>query len=156
MFDHAEFFGHLVVECLVQPGQERDRGRAGQGALAVHLVYRPLDDDMRARFQGQRAGFFFKLRPGQGPFNVARPGVVPLDEVRIIAVHHSNEVGKFGGTVRVQPQPEPCCLSLDIHREVGQLGRNGLFEEARLDPAGCFQHSCRSPGGVGTSFIAVF
>ena len=81
VFYNTEFVGHFVIESLVHPSEKFDRCRPGQRASPVHFVYGTLDDDMRARFQGERAGFFFELGAGEGTFDISRPCVVPLDQV---------------------------------------------------------------------------
>ena len=54
VFDAAEFLGYLVVERLVHPGEERGGCGPEQDAFPVHLVDRPLNDDMCAGFQRKR------------------------------------------------------------------------------------------------------
>jgi len=61
MFDDPKLFRHLVVEALMDPSQEFDGCGAGQGALAMHLVDGPLNDDVRPGLKGEGTGFFLKL-----------------------------------------------------------------------------------------------
>jgi hypothetical protein len=82
MFDDPKLIRHLVVEALMDPSQEFDGCRAGQGAYAMHLIDGPLNDDVRPGLQGERAGFFLKFgcavrmqpksQPGGFPLNVDR------------------------------------------------------------------------------------
>ena len=140
VFDAAEFLGHLVVERLVDPGEERDGCGPEQDAFPMHLVDRPLDDDMCAGFQRKRARLGFELGPGEGAFDIARARVVPLDQVRVVAVHHPDQVRQLGRAVRMQPLSKPGCLALDIDRQIRKTGRYMLLEEAWLDSAGCLKH----------------
>lgn len=128
----------------MNPGQEFDGGGAGQGAFAVHLVNGALNDDMSARLKGEGAGFFFKLSADKRPFDVARSRVVALDQVRVLAVHHADEIRKLGCAIRVQPQSQSSGLPLNVDRKVCQFCGNILLKEAGFYSGGRFQHSCRS------------
>ena len=81
VFHAAEFIGHLVIEGLVHPGEERHGCGSRQGALAVQPIDFALVDDMRAGFERKGACLGFEFRSGEGPFDVARPRVMPLDQV---------------------------------------------------------------------------
>ena len=70
MFDDPKLIRHLVVEALMDPSQEFDRCGAGQGALEMHLVDGPLNDDVRPGLKGEGTGFFLKLGTSQRPFDV--------------------------------------------------------------------------------------
>ncbi len=144
MFYYPKLVGHLVVESLVNPGQEFDGCGPRQGAIAVHVVDGTLNDDMRARLQGKRAGLLFEFGAGQRPLNIARSGVVPFEQVRLVAVYHADEVGELCRTIRMQPLTQSRSFPLYIDRESCQFGRNMLLEEAGLYPGRCFQHFCRS------------
>jgi hypothetical protein len=137
MFDTPELVGHLVVECLVHPGEERDRCWPGQSAFPMHLVDRPLNDDMGAGFKGEWSRLGLKLGPREGAFDVARARVVPLDQIRVVAVHHSDQICQFGCAVRVETLAEVRRLPLDLDRQVREAGRYVLLEEAWFNPAGC-------------------
>jgi hypothetical protein len=45
----------------------------------VHLVDGPLDNHMRARFQGKRAGGLFEFRTGERSLDVSRARVMALN-----------------------------------------------------------------------------
>tara|TARA_R110002012_G_scaffold315199_1_gene528677 strand:+ start:2332 stop:2676 length:345 start_codon:yes stop_codon:yes gene_type:complete len=102
----------------------------------MHLVDRTLDDDMGAGFECEGPRFGFQLGPGEGAFDVTRARVVPLDQVRVVAVHHPDQIGQLGCVVRVQTLSQPCRFALNLDRQVRQAGRYVLFKEARFDPAG--------------------
>ncbi len=93
VFDDPKLVRHLVVEALMDPSQEFDRCGAVQGALAMHLIDGPLNDDVRPGLKGERACFFLKLTAGQRPFNVAGARVVSFDQVGVVAVHYVDEIG---------------------------------------------------------------
>jgi hypothetical protein len=137
MFNTPELVGHFVIECLMHQGEARDRCGPGQGAFLMHLVDRPLNDDMGAGFQRKGPRLGLKFGPGEGVFNVARACVVPLDQVRVVAVHHPDEVRQLCRAVWVKPVSQHRRLALDIDRQVRQPGRHVLFEEAWFDPAWC-------------------
>ena len=103
MFDDPKLIRHLVVEALMDPSQEFDGCGAGQGAYAMHLIDGPLNDGVRSGLKGERAGFFLKLGTSQRPFDVAGARIVSFDQVGVVAVHHTDEIGKFGCAVRMQP-----------------------------------------------------
>ena len=145
MFDDPKLIRHLVVEALMYPSQEFDRCGAGQGAYAMHLIDGPLNDDVRPGLKGERAGFLFKLGTSQRPFDVAGARVVSFDQVGVVAVHHTDEISKFGCAVRMQPLSQPGGFPLDVDRKVCQFCRNMLLEEAGFDPGGCFQHFADLP-----------
>ena len=121
MFDDPKLFRHLVVEALMDPSQEFDGCGAGQGALAMHLVDGPLNDDVRPGLKGKRVGFFLELGASQRPFNIARACVVSFYQVGIVAVHHADEVGKLGCAIRMQPLSQPGSFPLDVDRKVCQF-----------------------------------
>ncbi len=137
MFDTPKLVGHLVVECLVRPGEERDRCGPGRGAFLMHLVDRPLNDDMGAGFQRKGSCLGLEFGPGEGALAVARAHVVPFNQVRVVAVHHPDQVRQLGRAVWVKPLSQHRRLALDLDRQVRQAGRYVLLEEAWLDPAGC-------------------
>jgi hypothetical protein len=110
----------------------------------MHLVDCSLNNDMRARFQSKWARLIFQLGTGERPLNVSRACVVTFDQVRVVAVYHTDEVRKFRRTVRVQPLSHLRRFFLDIDRKISQFSGNVLLKEARFDSAGCFQHFCRS------------
>src|SRR6056297_4266154 len=107
MFDDPKLVRHLVVEALMDPSQEFDGCGAGQGALEMHLVDSPLNDDVRPGLKGEGTGFFLKLGTSQRPFDVAGAGVVSFYQVGIVAVHHADEIGKLSCAVRMQPLSQP-------------------------------------------------
>ena len=121
MFDDPKLIRHLVVEALMDPSQEFDGCGAGQGAYAMHLIDGPLNDDVRPGLKGERAGFFLKLGTSQRPFDVARARVVSFDQVGVVAVHHTDEIGKFGCAVRMQPLSQPGGFPLNVDRKVCQF-----------------------------------
>lgn len=92
--------------------------------LKVRLMERMLDDDMGAGFQRKRARLGFEFRSGKGTFDIVRASVVPLDQVRVVAVHHSDQVSQRGRAVRMQPLSKPGSLALEIDRQVRQTGRS--------------------------------
>ena len=139
MFDDPKLIRHLVVEALMDPSQEFDGCGAGQGALAMHLVDGPLNDDVRSGLKGEGTGFFLKLGTSQRPFDVAGARVVSFDQVGVVAVHHTDEISKFGCAVRLHPLSQPGGFPLDVDRKVCQFFRNMFLEEAGFDPGGCFQ-----------------
>src|ERR1700736_6130088 len=97
-----------------------------------------LDMGLGLEREGPLLGFNFGA--GERSLDIKRPRVVPLDEVRVVAVHHTDEIGEFGQTVLVQPLPDVRRLLLDFDCKIGQDARYLLFEEAGLDTGGC-------PGG---------
>mgnify|MGYP001627839194 CR=1 FL=1 len=106
----------------------------------MHLVEHPLDADLGAGFQRKGARLGLELGSCEGAFDVTRARVVSLDQVRVVAIHHPDQVCQFGSAVRVQALSQPCRLALDFDRKVRQAGRYVLFEEARFDPAGRLYH----------------
>lgn len=103
----------------------------------MHLVDPSLNDDMGSGFQRKRPCLGLQLGPCKGAFDVARARVVPLDQVRVVAIHHPDQVRQFGRAVRVKTLTEVRRLALDLDRQVRQACRYVLLEEAWLDPAGC-------------------
>ncbi len=97
----------------------------------MHLVYCPLDDDMCARFQRKRAGLLLEFRAGERALNVSWACVVAFDQVRVVAIHHADEVREFSRAVRVQPLSWLGRFPLDVDRKVGQFGGSVIIEEAR-------------------------
>lgn len=81
MFDAPKLIGHFIVETLLNPCQNFDGSGVGQGALEVHLIDGPLNDDMRPRLQGERAGLLFKLRASKGSLNVVGVCIMTLNQV---------------------------------------------------------------------------
>jgi len=68
----------------------------------------------------------------QRPFDVPRPGVVPLDQVAVIAVHDPHEGRKVERSVRRQHLSKLCCLDGESYRPVRNRSRE-LLEMGRLD-----------------------
>lgn len=56
----------LIVETLMDAGQEFAGGGAGQGVFAVHLINGALNDDMSAGLQGE-GGFLLQAQRRQAP-----------------------------------------------------------------------------------------
>jgi len=63
MFYPANFARHPVAECLVQPGEKLDGCGPGQGAVPMHLVNRPLSDDIGADLKRNRTRLGLKFGP---------------------------------------------------------------------------------------------
>lgn len=82
----------------------------------MHLVDCSLDDDMGSRFQSKRAGLFFELGSGERALYISRACVVAFDQIRVIAVHHADEVREFRRAVRVQPLSQLGRFPLDVDR----------------------------------------
>ena len=138
MFDDPKLVRHLVVEALMDPSQEFDRCGAGQGALAMHLVDGPLNDDVRSGLKGEGTGFFLKLGTSQRPFDVAGARVVSFDQVGVLAVHHPYEIGKLSCAVRMQPLSQTGGFPLAVARTVCEFCRTLLLDEAGFASGGCF------------------
>ncbi len=52
--------------------------------------------------------FIAEGRSSEGAFDVAWTRVVPLDQVRVVAVHNPDQVCEFGRVVRVETLSQPC------------------------------------------------
>jgi hypothetical protein len=79
-----------------------------------------------------------KAKSCQIELGVVPARVVTLDEIRIVSIHHPDEVSEFCRRFWMEAAPQVVRLSLQFHREVRQDGRYGVLEEARLDPSRCF------------------
>lgn len=99
----------------------------------MHLIDGPLNDDVRPGLKGEGTCFFLKLGASQRPFDVAGARVMSFDQVGVVAVHHTDEIGKFGCAVRMQPLSQPGGFPLDVDRKVCQFCGNMLLEEAGFD-----------------------
>jgi len=65
---------------------------------------------------------------------------VAFDQVGVVTIHNTHQIGEFGRTVSMQALPEPAYLALNIDGKVCQLGRDVFFEETRFYSVGCFYH----------------
>lgn len=88
---------------------------------------------MRTRLDLEIAACFFPVEIiRQSAFDVARLGVVALDQVRVITVHHPHGVGEIGRGLGMQPMAEPFRRSGQAGNAIGDLDRNGV-KQAGLD-----------------------
>jgi len=85
----------------VHPGDELRGHRHGQLAGSVRDVDRSLNIDVGLGLQGERPLVLFDLLSGKRAFDIARSGVVTLEQIRVVAVHDSDEVGQLGQAIPV-------------------------------------------------------
>ena len=88
---------------------------------------------MGTGFQRKRARLCLQFVTGEG-------ACCSLDQVRILAVHHADQIRQLGRTVRVTTLTKGRRFALDLDRQVRQAGRYVLIQESRFDPAGCLKH----------------
>ena len=98
------------------------------------------------RFQGPRTGLRFQFGPGpgQGALDVAGPGVVTFDQVRVVAVHDPDHVGQLDRTVGMEVAAKTVGSLLDLDGQVREVRRDPVLEEAWFDPEWGLDHHCRS------------
>ncbi len=66
-----------------------------------------LDEHVRPSLQRKGARIGVEFSPFEGALDIEGSGVVPLDEIRIIAVHDADVIGQFRRAVGVQTTPRP-------------------------------------------------
>src|SRR6185437_12861098 len=74
---------------------------------------------------------------GERPLDIPRPGVVALDEVAVVAVHHLHEIGEARRSARVQGRSEDAGSSGELCDDIGERDRN-LLEPRRFNAQGAF------------------
>ena len=74
---------------------------------------------------------------GECPFDIPGPRVVPLDEVRVVAIHNPQEFRQAGGGSRVQTGAKQASRGGQFRQQVQQISM-GLLNEAGLDAARSF------------------
>ena len=128
-------FCGTFIEGFVQPFDERRIARIGESALDRPAVDLFLQADMRRMFLLQRPASWISVKvTGECAFDVARTGVVALDPVGIIAVHHPHHRGQIGqGTGRQVPAQTARLLNQPVCR-LDQVKRDVIFEPGRLYP----------------------
>jgi hypothetical protein len=123
--------------------EEIDTGGVGQGAERELRVDALLDTNMSARFKLEIAALLIDIEiVPQSALDVPRPGSVALDQIRVVAVHHSHEVGETGGSAGMKPTAEPASGGRQLGEKVEQPAARFL-QEAGLDASGDFDQCIR-------------
>ncbi len=99
----------------------------------MKLINPVLDDHMSPGFEGKRAGRLFQLGPGEGALDIPRSGVVPLDQVRVIAVHDPHQIGKLSGAFGMQAPANVARFPLNPARQISEVRRQAVLEQAGFD-----------------------
>jgi hypothetical protein len=122
----------VAVELAVDPGNGFDGRRLAQFTASESLVDRALDVNMRGSLTLEIAASPVCVQIlGQGPLNVARPGYMPLNQVAVVAIGETEQVGKTGGCSRMKLPLQACRPPDEVRYQVSQLLRNG-FQLARF------------------------
>ena len=77
-----------------------------------------LDEHVRPSLQRKGARIGVEFSPFEGALDIEGSGVVPLDEIRIMAVHDADVIGQFRRAVGVQTISETHRLRADFDREI--------------------------------------
>jgi hypothetical protein len=96
----------IPVEVAVNLLHELARRRFIELALGEQGVYLPLDADVRARFDLKVSATASVQIIDQRSLDVARPGVVALDQVAVVAVHDRNELRQASCRTGVKPRTQ--------------------------------------------------
>ena len=119
-----------------------DKSLKGQPVFDRLTIDAPLEDAFE-RARANATPLFVNdvdVGTGERALDISRACVVAFDQVRVVAVHHADEVREFRRAVRVQPLSQLGRFPLDVDRKVRQFGGDVLLEETRFDSAGCFEH----------------
>jgi DNA-directed RNA polymerase subunit K/omega len=110
----------------------------------VFPVDRSLYADVSTRFDLKvaTARVAFEV-VGQGPLYVARPGVMTLYEIAVVAVHHADQVRQAARRAWMQILSEAGRRAHHVADHVGQLDRV-IFQQTGLQTTGVFSsvHGC--------------
>ena len=113
---------------------------ARHGPLNPLRIDFALNHNVSAGFQSKWTALWIDFGTPKSAFDVAWTRIVPLDEVRIVTVHHADKVRQLLRGVRMQPLPKRAGSSLELHRQIGDPVRHAILEEARLNPFRRLQH----------------
>jgi hypothetical protein len=125
----------------MDPPNEIDRSRARQLAAQPEAVNHPLNFNMGLRLQGEGTTFGIYLGASQCALDISRSGVVAFDQIRIVRIHDSYEIGQFVSGLRMQASAEFIGGLLQLDCKIGQNGRHRVVKKQRLDPGRGFKHS---------------
>ena len=98
----------------------------------MFLVGPCLNVDMGCCLLGQRTVLHAVEPAGERGFDVARLGVVTLDQIGVAGIHDPGHVAQFGRAVRMKLAAEGFRLRADFQHEVGQIDRDRFIDAARL------------------------
>lgn len=137
MSDDPEPGGHLLVEALVHPFDEGDRGGGWQAPFEEGTIDGPLHQHMSPGFRARAA-----VSPGRASW-LANALSISLGRVScpsikfgVVTIHHPNRFpGEFVGRIGMQVPPQGRHLLLDLSDEVGKDARDLILEEQGLDTA---------------------
>src|SRR5215470_8764890 len=115
----------VTIEFAMKPAYEIGRCRFRQPMLGVHSIYVSVHPHMCRGLDLEISAPFVLIELArQRTFDILGAGVVPLDEIAVIAVHDTHESGKASGRARME------CLA-KLRRRRRQLGYNvryGLWD----------------------------
>jgi hypothetical protein len=132
----------VAIELRMQPADERHGTRLGCITGSVTAIDLALKANMRARFELEIAALFTVVEPpGERGFDLARRRVVPLDQVRVVAIHDPHRVGEARRNTRMEPSAECSGRGGQAGHQVEQFG-SGLVQEARLDARRTLVEAC--------------
>lgn len=131
-------FGEPVVKLPVQPADKLGPANVRRRAREP-LLHELLDSNVRqTELLVVALGLIVREVPPHRPLDVARRGLVALDEIRVVAVHLPDEVGHpLEDVGRVNLPGEATGGFQDFTGQLGQAGASLLGQE-RL-------HGCRVP-----------
>jgi hypothetical protein len=128
---------HPRVELAMKEQEELPRRHAQRGLLVHAPLRQTLHLHVRSRLDLQGAPLGAR---GQAAFeralDVARAGVVPLDQVRMIGIDGAEKVGHGAASDGMKPGAQGAGLTHERKRRCGQRGRLGEERLHRRDEGG--------------------
>ena len=147
--DHQRAAVDIAVELTMQPADEVRRGRILKHARGRPPVDLGLEPDMGGALLLQRAPPRILVEStGQSRLDLPRPGVVALDPVRVVAVHHSDHRRDLGQRRRRQASAKTGGGLGKSESRLGQSQVDLAFDPGWLDPCRSDDHGRVSPGSL--------
>jgi hypothetical protein len=126
-FDGQHRLRSVAIELAVDPGNGFDGRRLAQFTASESLVDRALDANMRGGLTLEIAAPPVCVQVlGQGPLDVAWPGHMPLNQVAVVAIGETEQVGKTSGCGRMKLPIQTRRPPDEVRHQVSQLIRNGF------------------------------
>ena len=80
----------------------------------MHFVDLALHHHVGLGLKCKRASLRLQLGAGKGTLDVFRPGVVPFNQIRVVGIHHANEVGELGCGLGMKPSAKISRFPLNL------------------------------------------
>lgn len=134
MAQSQHFISSALIEGFVKPFDEQRIGRVRERTLDRSAVDLFLQADMGGMFLLERPTSWISVKvAGKSPFDVAGTGIVPLDAVGVVTVHHPHHCGQIRQGAGWQVPAQAVGRLDQSVRRLDKIQRDTVFQPGRFD-----------------------